>query len=243
MVGLVTAPLSVSSDEALVAVASNFAEVGEVLKERFETDRTHTLKMVTGSTGQLYAQIINGAPFGVLLAADRARPRRLVEEGHALEDSRFTYALGQLTLWSVAEKHLGKSSIQLLGSGDFRSLAVANPALAPYGAAAMELLAALDLADTLRPKIVQGQNISQTFSMVATGNAEIGLVALSHVISPRNRSTGKRWDLPGDLYLPIRQDAVLLSRGSSNLAAQAFLVYLRSREAKAVIASFGYRTE
>ena len=240
MAAVTILPTTTSSDEALVAVASNFSEVGEVLKRRFEIDGTHTIKLVSGSTGQLYAQISNGAPFEVLLAADAARPARLVADGLALEDSRFTYALGRLTLWTSVEEHTGESSVAVLASGEFRSLALANPAVAPYGMAAMDLLVALDLADTLLPKIVQGQNVSQTFSMVATGNAEIGLVALSHVLSPRNGNIGKRWEVPEDLYRSIRQDAVLLSRGASNPAARAFLRYLRDPDARAVITSYGY---
>ena len=236
-------PRPVLSAEALVAVAANFLETGEDLKQRFETGSPHKIKLASGSTGQLYAQIVNGAPFDLLLAADRARPERLVEEGGAVAGSRFTYATGRLTLWSADEDLVGKSGVEVLENGAFRALAIANPALAPYGVAAEELLVSLGLAEELQEKIVKGQNVAQAFSMVATGNAEVGLVAMSQVVSPRNQNLGRRWDLPQSLYTPIRQDAVLLSRGADNPAAREFLRFLHSGEARARIALYGYGIE
>ena len=232
-----------SSDEALAAVAANFAEASEDLKRRFESESPHVIKLVSGSTGQLYAQIINGAPFDLLLAADQTRPLRLINEDRALAESRFTYATGTLALWSADNSRVGKSAIAILETGDFRILAIANPDLAPYGAAARQLLLALGLAQSLQDKIVQGQNVGQTFSMVATGNAELGLVSLSHVLSKNNQISGSLWDIPNHLYAPIRQDAVLLSRGADNPAAVAFYHFLKGREARSVIASYGYGSE
>ena len=240
---LALAPRLALSETALVAVASNFTEVSEALQHRFEIDSPHLLKLASGSTGQFYAQISNGAPFDLLLAADQARPLRLIEEGHALADSRFTYALGVLTLWSADERRVGESAAQVLEGDEFRILAMANPDLAPYGVAAKQYLVALGLIESLRSKTAQGQNVAQVFSMVATGNADLGLVALSHVLSPRNLTPGVRWDLPTNLYAPIRQDVVLMSRAADNEAAHAFLGFLRSREAKAIIARYGYDIE
>ena len=237
------APLPVFSAEALVAVAANFAEVGQELKLHFETRHAHTVRLSSGSTGQLYAQIIHGAPFDLFLAGDQARPRRLIEDGHALANSRFTYAIGKLTLWSADAKRGGESARQILSAGAFRVLAIANPNLAPYGAAAAELIVALGLAGTLQGKIVYGQNVGQVFSMVASGNAEFGLVALSQVLSPRVRPAGSRWDVPSVLYSPIRQDGVLLSSGARNPAAVAFLDFLQNDRAQALIAAYGYATE
>ena len=232
-----------SSREALVGVATNFVEAGEDLKFRFELESQHTVKLVTGATGALYAQIINGAPLDLLLAADQDRPQRLVEQGFALGNSRFTYAMGTLTLWSTNPKLGGRNALDVLKAGTFRNLAIANPDLAPYGAAAREVLALLDLNESLKGKIVQGQNVGQTFSMVATGNAELGLVALSHVLSQRNKFSGVRWDVPSEFYHPIRQDGVLLSRGIDNPAARDFYVFLRSEQAKSIITRYGYGTE
>lgn len=229
--------------EALVGVAANFAEAGQELKTHFELNSPHFITLVTGATGQLYAQISNGAPFDMLLAADQVRPSRLVDQGYALADSRFTYALGTLTLWSVDPKYPGDNAQDVLRAGEFRHLAIANPDLAPYGVAAQQVLLSLGLRESLQEKIVQGQNVAQTFSLVATGNAELGLVALSHVISRRNESGGVRWDLPAELYSPIRQDAVLLARGADNPAARSFHAFLQSQQAKSIITHHGYGTE
>lgn len=229
---------AVRAQEATVAIAANFAEPMAKLQALFEQQSGHELRLVVGSTGKLYAQITQGAPFDVLLAADRERPERLQAEGFAVADSRFTYALGRLTLWS-ADPGLIEGE-KALRAGTFRHLAIANPKLAPYGLAAKQTLEALGLWQDLRPKVVQGENVGQTFQMVLTGNAELGLVALSYVTSERNATPGSRWDVPADLHEPIRQDAVLLQRGADNPAARAFLAFLRQPEAQAVIERFGY---
>ncbi len=233
----------VLADEALVAVATNFAEVIQELEVKFESATHHRVTFTTGSTGRLYSQIVTGAPFDVLLAANQLHPQRLETGGDAVAGSRFTYAVGHLTLWSPDAGRVAENGVETLSSGDFRVLAMANPDLAPYGAAARQTLVALGLFDGLRERIVRGQNIGQAYSMVATGNAELGFVALSHVLSPRNRKPGSRWDVPADLHAPIRQDAVLLARAAKNLAAQAFLDFLGRQEARVTIARYGYGVE
>jgi len=230
----------VHAGEALVAVAANFAEVVERLEVGFEEQSAHDLTLVIGSTGKLYAQIIHGAPFDVLLAADQERPERLEAESRAVKSSRFTYAIGRLTLWSADPTRVRMDGAETLRAADFRALALANPDLAPYGVAARETLEALGLSERLKDKIVMGEDIGQTHAMVATANAELGFLALSSVSSPRNEQPGSRWDVPQNLYRPIRQDAVLLSRASDNAAARAFLEFLRSSKAREIIERFGY---
>ena len=229
-----------SAGEAYIAVAANFAEVTELLAQRFEKETGHKLRVTTGSSGKLYAQISNGAPFDVFLSADQARPKRLEQEGKTVAGSRFTYATGQLSLWSADPTLIGTSGPAALKQAGFRSLAIANPKLAPYGLAAREALKALKLWRGLQNKIVMGQNVGQTFALIASGNAELGLVARSYVISPRNKSRGSRWDVPSSLHSPVRQDAVLLSRAADNPAAFAFLQFLKSQETIRVIRQFGY---
>lgn len=226
-----------------MAVATNFSEVVERLEVDFEGSSAHRLTVVTGSTGKLYAQIVHGAPFDILLAADRRRPELLEQEGRAVVGSRFTYAVGRLTLWSPDPARVATDGIETLRAGAFRRLAIAHPELAPYGAAARETLTALGLLDALGDRIVLGENIGQAHALVATGNAELGFVALSYVLSPRNRTPGSRWDVPRNLHAPIRQDAVLLVRSVDHAAARAFLDYLRSAEARAVLEGFGYGVE
>lgn len=233
-------PASGYADDALVAVATNFSEVMERLQANFEQAGDHTLTVTAGSTGKLYAQIRNGAPFDILLAADERRPRILEDESQAVAGTRFTYAVGRLTLWSPDAGRVSADGQVTLRARTFRKLAIANPELAPYGTAARETLTTLGLFDSLGPRIVTGENIGQAHALVATGNAELGFVALSYVLSPRNKHSGSRWDVPQELYTPIRQDAILLKRGSKNAAATAFLDFLRTDAARAVIESFGY---
>jgi molybdate transport system substrate-binding protein len=231
---------SAFAGDALIAVATNFSEVMERLESDFEKTGDHTLTVTTGSTGKLYAQIRNGAPFDVLLAADQRRPELLEEESRAVGGSCFTYAVGRLTLWSPDVKRVSADGSATLRAGAFRKLAIANPDLAPYGAAARETLTVLGHFDKLHARIVRGENVGQAHALVATGNADLGFVALSYVLSPRNKHTGSRWDVPQELYTPIRQDAVLLKHGAANPAARAFLVFLRTDAARAIIEDFGY---
>jgi len=233
-------PNPAGAGEASVAVAANFLPAVEALRAPFRDASGHTLRLSAGATGQLYAQIIHGAPHHVFLAADRERPRRLVLEGHAVTDSRFTYAVGALALWSADPAMLDEPRA-VLRAGRFRHLAIANPELAPYGAAARETLQSLGLWRTLQDKLVRGHNVAQAFQYVATGNAELGFVALSQVLDPRNPHEGSRWVVPASLHGPICQDAVLLSRGANNPAARAFLDFLRSRDAAQILRALGYR--
>lgn len=236
-------PALSSADTALIAVATNFAEVAETLVQDFENLSEHEIEISSAATGKHYAQIVNGAPYDALLAADQERPRRLEESAHAVAGTRFVYAVGKLTLWSPDEALIGDDGIEVLEKQGFRALAIANPALAPYGTAAKETLQSLGLWSELEANIVMGENVGQTFALVATGNAELGLVALASVISKRNARSGSRWDVPADLHAPIRQDAVLLEHGYENAAAVAFLAYLRSDEARLTITDYGYGLE
>ena len=232
---------SAAADTARVAVAANFAEPMQALAKLFAAGG-HEVVASAGSTGQFYAQIKNGAPFDALLSADRATPERLEAEGFATTGTRFTYAIGKLALYSAEANRIGADGPAAL-RGDFRKLAIANPELAPYGLAAQQALTALGLWEALRPKLVLGQNIGQTFQFVATGNAELGFVALSQVAGPNAPKSGSRWETPQSLYRPIAQDAVLLQRGAANPAARAFLDFLRGDRAREMIASYGYGVE
>ena len=234
------AALEVSADEALIAVATNFAEALAEVERDFEGAGRHRLRVAVGSTGKLYAQILHGAPFDILLAADQERPILLERAGLAVPGSRRTYAVGRLTLWSADPERIHGDVPTMLAAGSFRRLAMANPALAPYGAAAREVLQGFGLYATLREKIVTAENIGQTYAMVATGNAEIGFVAAS---ASRATDEGSRWDVPADLHAPIRQDAVLLARAANNVAAREFLDFLHGDRARAIISGFGYGTE
>lgn len=232
-----------AGEQAVVAVAANFSEVAERLAKDFERASGHKLTFVAGSTGKLYAQIYNGAPFDVFLAADQESTARLEKDGLAAAGSRFTYATGRLTLWSREPGRIGRDGAATLRQGSFRRLAIANPALAPYGAGAQQTLESLGLWERLQDRIVMGQTISQAHTLVASGNAEIGFVALSSVLSPRNDIEGSRWDVPAALHKPIRQDAVLLARGAGNAAARGFLDFLRGKQAKALMQAYGYGVE
>lgn len=225
--------------EVQVAVAANFAAPMQRIADAFAAATGHQVKVATGATGKFYSQIVSGAPFEVLLAADDETPRRLVAGGQAVAGTQFTYAVGKLVLWS-AQPGLVDAQGAVLASGRFRHIAIANPKLAPYGAAGYEVLKARGLADTLAPRIVLGETIAQTYQFVATGNAELGFVALSQVMGPGKPIAGSWWMVPASLHGEIRQDAVLLKAGAQNPAAQALLAYLKSEPARQVIASFGY---
>lgn len=225
--------------EVQVAVAANFAAPFAKIGEQFTAATGHTLKVSSGATGKFYAQIVHGAPFEVLLAADDTTPRKLVAEGRAVAGTAFTYALGRLALWS-AQPGLVDAQGAVLGSAAVKHVAIANPKVAPYGAAAMEVIRARGLADALAPKLVTGENIAQAFQFVATGNAELGFVALSQVAVPGQPARGSWWLVPATLHGEIRQDAVLLQAGEKNPAARALLEFLRSAPARAVVREFGY---
>jgi len=225
------------SETIHIAVAANFTDAAGVLATRFEAQSGHNVKLSFGSTGKLYAQISHGAPFEVFLAADKARPVRLCDEGMALKESRFTYAIGKLVLWSAEENRFGDGEAALK-QGNFRRLAIANPKTAPYGLAAQQLLQHLGAWEPLSDRLVRGDSIAQTFQFTATGNAEVGLVAASQVMAWPHK--GSQWVVPQAYYQPIEQQAVVLKRGENSTAAQTFMRFLRSDEAKAVIRDFGY---
>lgn len=231
---------SAQADQVTVAVAANFSAPMQAIAEAFTQDTGHQLTPAFGSTGQLYAQISHGAPFDLFLAADDSTPAKLEAEGRTVAGSRFTYATGALALWS-AQADLVDAKGAVLHSDRFRHLAMANPKTAPYGLAALQVMQGLQLADSLGPKLVEGQSVGQTYQFVASGNAELGFVALSQIYRDGQLSSGSAWQVPGALHDPIRQDAVLLQRGADNPAAVALLRYLQGDRAAAIIRSFGYQ--
>jgi len=231
--------LAAHADAVQVAVAANFAGPFQKIAAAFTADTGHTAVTITGSTGKFYTQIKEGAPFEVLLAADDETPRKLADEGLAVKGQQFTYAKGKLALWS-ARPGLVDDKGEVLSKGAFTHLALANPKLAPYGVAGVETLKALGVYEAVQPKLVQGDNIAQAQQFVATGNAELGFVALSQVAPPDKPVVGSLWIVPARLYTPILQDAALLKRGEGNAAAVALMKYLRSDKARAVIKSYGY---
>lgn len=222
------------ADEVKVAVASNFTAPMKEIAAAFEQATGHRVSASFGSTGKLYAQIKNGAPFEALLAADAATPARLVDEG--LASGAFTYAIGRLVLWS-ADPGLVDGEGEVLTRGGFAKLAIANPKTAPYGAAAAQVLESLGLSEVLAPKLVKGDNIAQAYQFVVTRNAALGFVAWSQVVLEPG---GSSWLVPQDRYAPIRQDAVLLKAGEGSTAALSLLDYLKGSEARALIEGYGY---
>lgn len=234
-----TAALAAQAEEVQVAVAANFASPMQQIAAGFEKDTGHKALISTGATGKFYAQIKNGAPFQVLLAADDETPAKLEAEGLAVKGSHFTYAVGRLVLWSTKEG-LVEEGGKVLATDRFNKLALANPKLAPYGAAAVETLTRLGLFSAVEPKFVQGENIAQTYQFAASGNADLGFVALSQVSKNGKLTGGSAWVVPADLHAPIRQDAVLLTPGADSAAARALLKYLQGDAARTVIRSFGY---
>jgi molybdate transport system substrate-binding protein len=235
---------TVHADEVQVAVAANFTAPMQKIAAAFEKETGHKAVLSFGATGKFYAQIRNGAPFGVLLSADDEVPARLVKEGMAVPGSAFTYAIGQLVLWSSQSGVVDAQAAVLheMASGKRSGkIAVADPKLAPYGAAAMQVMDQRGLTDKLRPHFVTGENIGQTFQFVKTGNAALGFVALSQVMVEGSISTGSAWVVPAHLHDTIRQDAVLLKTAQANPAAKALLQYLRTDAARTVIRAYGYQ--
>ncbi len=226
--------------DALLAVAANFTAPMQKIARAFEQDTGHKAVLSFGATGSFYAQIKNGAPFDVLLAADDDTPLKIEKEGLSVVGSRFTYATGQLVLWSK-QAGLVDDKGEVLRSGKFQKLAIANPKLAPYGLAATETLTQLGLLSELQPKIVMGESIGQTYQFLVTENAQLGFVALSQVFADGKITQGSAWVVPAKLHNPIQQDAVLLNSGKNNPAAAALLTYLKSDKARAIIKSYGYQ--
>lgn len=227
------------ADTVQVAAAANFMAPMKRIAADFEKDSGHKAQLAFGATGKFYAQIRNGAPFDVLLSADDTTPAKLVAEGAAVAGSNFTYAVGRLVLWSAKPGSVDEKD-DVLRKGDFMHVAIANPKLAPYGTAAVETLTSLKLLEAVQPKFVQAENIAQAHQFIATGNAELGFIALSQVMQDGRLAAGSAWVVPAGLHRPIRQDAVLLDRGRDKAAAAALLKYLKGNNARAVIKSFGY---
>ena len=221
-----------------IAVASNFMEPAKEIAAAFTAKTGHQANLSFAPSGQIYVQLTHGAPFEFFLSADKERPQQSEKDGFSVYGTRFTYAVGRLVLYSTRPGFVDANG-KVLARGDFEHLAIADPAIAPYGLAAVQSLRKLGLYDRLKPKIVQGSSIAQTFQFVQTGAAEVGFVALSQVI---NRPEGSRWIVPATLHSPIDQQAVLLKTGANNPAAKAFMAFLKSATARAIIRSYGYET-
>ncbi len=239
LAGLTFSAVAVHADEVLVAVAANFIAPMEQIAAQFAKDTGHQAVLSSGATGAIYAKITNGAPFGVFLSADDKTPARLAKENHADATTDFTYAIGKLVLWSADAAKVDAAG-KVLAAGQYKHVAIANPETAPYGKAAVEVMTKLNLYDQIKPKLVTGENIGQTFQFISTGNAQIGFVALSQVYKDGKITQGSAWLVPADYYSPIRQNAILLKRGNDNAAAKALMEYLKSAPANQIIESFGY---
>ena len=226
---------NVPAAQTNVAVAANFTGPAKEIAAAFKAKTGHEAVLSFGASGQFYTQITQGAPFQVLLSADDARPKKLLDDGLAVPGSNFTYAIGKLVLWSKTPNLVkGEETLKLTS---IAKLAIINPIAAPYGAAAVETMKSLGVYDTLKPRIVEGATVIQAFQFVETGNAELGFVALSQLAGS---DAGSRWLVPQELYTPIRQDAVLLKTGASNEAAIGFVAFLRGPEARVIIQEYGY---
>jgi molybdate transport system substrate-binding protein len=243
VLALASAPLGAQADSATIAVAANFTAPAGALRQVFEQRTSHRLEFTSGSTGQLYAQITNGAPFDALLSADREHVDQLVGAGLADGTLRFTYAVGRLVLWTRETDKFAPLDLKSLARSDYRWLAIANPELAPYGLAAEQALRKLGLWDSLQSRVVRGESIAQTFALAETHNADLAFVALSQVIAYKDQNAAASFDVPQELYESIDQDAALLKRASGNAAARGFLQFLREPDALRVIQGFGYGTE
>ena len=239
LIALMVGSHAALAEDVNVAVAANFTAPMNAIAAEFAKDTGHKALLSFGSSGKFYAQIKNGAPFQMFLSADDEKPAMLEKEGMAVPGSRFTYAIGTLVLWSAKPGFVDDKGAVLKG-GQFNKLALASPKLAPYGTAAMEVMAGLGLTSALGPKLVQGENIAQTWQFVSTGNAELGFVALSQVMKDGKISSGSAWVVPAKLHTPIRQDAVILASGKGNAAAEALSRYLKGDKAKAIIRAYGY---
>lgn len=234
------------ADEIRVAVATNFTAAMKEIVAQFEKNSGHEVIVSFGSSGKIFAQIQHGAPFQIFLSADQTKPEMLEQAALTVPGSRFTYAIGGLVLWSSKPDSAGIESAlnyNRLKNGEFNKLALANPKLAPYGAAAVEVLEALKLKQFTQAKWVQGENISQAYQYVATGNADLGFVALAQIMDKGHIKGGSSWVIPDELYTPIRQDAVLLRSAKDSVGAKVFLDYLCSDEAQAIIYAYGYKAE
>jgi len=230
---------SAIAGEVNAAVAANFTAPMQQIAELFQKESGHTVKLSFGSSGKFYSQIKEGAPFDVLLAADEKNPKLLEQEGLAVADTRFVYALGKLVLWSAKPGFVDDKGA-VLGKGEYNKIAYADPKLAPYGLAAQETLQKMNLWDKVQSKMVTGESIAQTYQFAATGNAEMAFIALSQITKDGKITEGSWWIVPADMYSPIKQAAIQLTAAKDKTAAQAFLAFLKSAKAVAIIRGFGY---
>lgn len=230
----------VHAAEVKVAVAANFAKTLEDITAQFEKDTGHKVLATPGATGKFYAQIVNGAPFEILISADDETPRKLAKEAKAITETQFTYAIGTLALWSP-DANLVDQGGGVLKTDKFKFLAIANAKVAPYGQAAVQTMLKLGLLTKLEPRVVQGENIAQTYQFVTSGNAQLGFVALSQITENGKVKSGSAWIVPQEFHDQIKQDAILLNNGKDSIAAKALLDYLKSDKAKKIIASYGYK--
>jgi molybdate transport system substrate-binding protein len=226
------------AEQVLVAVAANFVPPFREIAIEFERTTGHNVQVAAGSSGNFYSQIKNGAPFDVFFSADNERPKLLGEEGFGVKDSRFTYAIGRLVLWSPnAGLIKGEETLRFK---QYKRLAMANPKTAPYGVAAIEAMQKLELWEGIQSQIVIGESLGQTMGFIESGNAQLGFVALSQVMDPKIKGKGSRWDVPTNLHEPIKQDVILLTKGKNNPAAKALMEFMGSPQAKAIIERYGY---
>ena len=230
----------VNATEIRVAVAANFAQTLKEIVKAFEKDTGHKVALTQGSTGKLYAQISQGAPFDVLLSADDETPEKLVREGKAVNGTQFTYAVGRLALWSPKSDMVDEGG-QVLKTDKFRFLAIANSRVAPYGRAAVQVMQKLGVLKLIEPRVVQGESITQTFQFVSTGNAQLGFVALSQIVDNGKIKSGSAWIVPESMHESLKQDAVLLNTARDAAASTALLNFLKSDKAKKIIAAHGYQ--
>ncbi len=237
LVGIWGVSTAQSAEPLRIAVASNFLLPIKVLVNDYETKSGERLTISSGSTGKLYAQIINGAPFDIYFAANSREPLKLEEKGIGVPGSRFTYAIGRLSLWSMHTQ----DPLGALQSGQVKRLAIANPATAPYGAAAVSVLKALEVDRSSRPKLITAENVSQTYQFIATGNVELGFVSYSQLVARGQENSA--WMVPDSYHDPILQQAILIKRARTNKSAHEFLAYLKSSHAKSLIRSFGYNLD
>ena len=234
--------VAVHAEELVLAVAANFMKPMDAIVAEFEDATGHEVRVTYGASGRLYAQIVNGAPFQMFFSADQDKPAALVEGGHAQAESRYTYATGTLVLWS-ADASLDMENGTILDSPGMSRLAIANPRLAPYGEAAEQVLAVFRSRGIAVPVIVMGENISQAFQFVETGNAAAGLVALSQVMENGTIRKGAGWIIPPEYHDPIRQDAVITTRGIGHSAVQEFMDFFNSAKVRTILSDYGYSTD
>lgn len=237
---LLAAPREVGAAEVQVAVAANFTAPMQKIAADFEAETGHKAVLAFGTVGKFYSQMKAGAPFEVLVSSDRETPDALVRDGLAIGETRFTYAIGKLALWSATPGFVDDKG-EVLRTGIFQHLALANPKLAVYGAAGQAVMKRLRVWEAIEPKLVTAENITQAYQFVASGNAELGFVASSQIVGPDGKvSKGSTWMVPADLYPPLAQDVILLTPGKDSAAAKALVEHLRSDKARAIIRSYGY---